>query len=62
LYAPALGALLIAVWNPSVALWVAAALVLTGMLMLPPTNTLARLTNPTPSSARIQKQGTPHDC
>jgi len=47
LYAPALGALLIAVWNPAVALWVAAALVLIGMLMLPPAGMMTSLTNPT---------------
>jgi len=55
LYAPALGALLIAVWNPSLALWVAAALVLVGMVMLPPTETIARLTNPRPSSAHNER-------
>jgi len=53
LYAPALGALLIAAWNPSVALWVAAVLVLAGMIMLPPTVTITQLTNPTPSSGQI---------
>jgi hypothetical protein len=51
LYAPALGALLISLWNPAVALWVAAALVLAGMLMLPPTQALTSLTNTTPSVA-----------
>jgi hypothetical protein len=51
LYAPALGALLISLWNPSLALWVAAALVLVGMLMLPPTQALTSLTNTTPSVA-----------
>jgi predicted MFS family arabinose efflux permease len=53
LYGPALGALLIALWNPSVALWVAAALVLAGMLMLPPTETIARFTNLTPALSQI---------
>ena len=53
LYGPALGALLIALWNPSVALWVAAALVLAGMLMLPPTETIARFTNLTPELSQI---------
>jgi len=53
LYAPALGALLIAVWNPAVALWVAAALVLIGIFMLPPTGMMTSLTNPTTSSAQI---------
>jgi MFS family permease len=52
LYAPALGALLIIVWNPSVSLWVAAALVLAGILMLPPTNAMTSLANLTPSSAQ----------
>jgi predicted MFS family arabinose efflux permease len=51
LYAPALGALLISLWNPAIALWVAAALALAGMLMLPPTNMIARLAIPTPLSA-----------
>jgi len=51
LYAPALGALLITVWNPAFALWVAAALVLAGMLMLPPTKAMNSLTNTTPSVA-----------
>lgn len=53
LYAPAIGALLISLWNPAVALWVAAALVLAGMLMLPPTQAMASLTNFTPSPAQI---------
>jgi predicted MFS family arabinose efflux permease len=52
LYGPALGALLIALWKPSVALWVAAALVLIGMLMLPPIGTIASLKNPEPSSSK----------
>jgi predicted MFS family arabinose efflux permease len=51
LYAPALGALLISIWNPALALWVAAVLVLVGMLMLPPTRALTSLTNITPSVA-----------
>jgi len=51
LYGPALGALLIALWNPSVALWAAAALVLAGMLMLPPTQALTSITTPTPGPA-----------
>jgi predicted MFS family arabinose efflux permease len=50
LYAPALGALLISLWNPSLALWVAAALVLAGMLMLPPTQALTSRTTPAPSA------------
>jgi len=53
LYAPALGALLISLWNPALALWVAAALVLAGMLMLPPTGIIARPTTPTLSLDRI---------
>lgn len=53
LYAPALGALLISLWNPAVALWVAAALVLVGMLMLPPTQMLNSLINATPSVAQL---------
>jgi predicted MFS family arabinose efflux permease len=53
LYAPALGALLISLWNPAVALWVAAALVLIGILMLPPTGMMTSLTNPTTSSLQI---------
>jgi predicted MFS family arabinose efflux permease len=36
LYAPALGALLIALWSPAAAMWAAVGLVLAGMLMLPP--------------------------
>jgi predicted MFS family arabinose efflux permease len=51
LYAPAFGALLISIWNPSLALWVAGVLVLVGMLMLPPTQALTSLTNTTPSVA-----------
>lgn len=51
LYAPAFGALLISIWNPSLALWVAAVLVLVGMFMLPPTQALTNLTNTTPSMA-----------
>ena len=51
LYAPAFGALLISLWNPSAALWVAAALVLAGMFMLPPTQALTNLSNTTPSVA-----------
>jgi len=35
LYAPALGALLIALWSPATALWVAAGLILVGVLSLP---------------------------
>jgi predicted MFS family arabinose efflux permease len=50
LYAPALGALLITVWNPSGAMWVAAALVLTGLLMLPQTRMLSS-TNSRPKQA-----------
>jgi predicted MFS family arabinose efflux permease len=50
LYGPALGALLISLWNPSLALWVAAALVLAGMLMLPPTQALTSRTTPAPSA------------
>jgi predicted MFS family arabinose efflux permease len=46
LYAPALGALFIYLWNPAVAMWVATGLVLVGMLMLPPTRMVASLTNP----------------
>jgi MFS family permease len=53
LYAPFLGALLIAAWRPSVAFWVSAALVLAGMLLLPTTGTVARLIRPAPSSARL---------
>jgi predicted MFS family arabinose efflux permease len=52
LYAPAFGAVLISLWNPSVALWLAAALVLIGMWMLPPIGTIASLTNPEPSSIK----------
>ena len=51
LYAPALGALLISLWNPALALWVAAALVLAGMLMLPPTQAMTSPTTQTPDSA-----------
>jgi predicted MFS family arabinose efflux permease len=50
LYAPALGAVLISIWKPAVAFWVAAALVLVGMLMLPPTEMLASLATPKPLS------------
>jgi predicted MFS family arabinose efflux permease len=46
LYAPAFGALLISVRSPALALWVAAALVLAGMLMLPPTQALTGHTTP----------------
>jgi predicted MFS family arabinose efflux permease len=53
LYAPALGALLISLWNPAVALWVAAALVLAGMSLLPPTQAMTSLLNITPLSAQI---------
>jgi predicted MFS family arabinose efflux permease len=53
LYAPALGAVLISIWNPAVALWVAAALVLAGMLMLPPAEMIASLATPKPLSAQI---------
>jgi len=49
LYAPALGALLITVWNPTVALWIAAVLVLAGMLILPPAKAMTGLANLTPS-------------
>jgi predicted MFS family arabinose efflux permease len=52
LYAPALGALLIIVGDPAVAFWVAAALVLAGILILPPTETIVRLTNPMPASSQ----------
>jgi hypothetical protein len=50
LYGPALGALLIAVWNPSIALWAAGVLVLAGMLMLPPTQALTSFNTPMPAS------------
>ncbi|WP_299025250.1 MFS transporter [uncultured Thermanaerothrix sp.] len=43
LYAPALGAVLISMWNPAIAFWVAAALVLVGILILPPTDMIAKL-------------------
>jgi hypothetical protein len=46
LYAPAFGALLISIRSPAVALWAAAALVLAGMLMLPPTQALTGHTTP----------------
>jgi predicted MFS family arabinose efflux permease len=52
LYAPALGALLIAVWNPAVALWVAAALVLIGIFMLPPTGMITSLIPSTAGPAK----------
>lgn len=41
LYAPALGALLITLWSPASALWIAAGLVLIGMLMLPSIQSIA---------------------
>jgi len=50
LYGPALGALLIDVWNPSIALWAAGVLVLAGMLMLPPTQALTSFNTPMPAS------------
>ena len=53
IYAPAFGALLIAIRNPAVALWVAAALVLVGMLMLPPAEMIASLATSKPLSAQI---------
>jgi MFS family permease len=46
LYAPAFGALLISIRSPAVALWAAGALVLAGMLMLPPTQVLTGHTTP----------------
>ncbi len=58
LYAPALGALLSALWNPATAFWVAAGLILAGILILPPTKTIARLTNPTPASSQFEKKDT----
>lgn len=41
LYAPALGALLIVLWNSAIALCVAAVLILAGMLFLPPTSAIS---------------------
>ena len=41
LYSPAIGALLISIWNPAVALWVASSLVFIGLLFLPPTQSLS---------------------
>ena len=42
LYAPVLGALLIALWSPAVTMWVAAILVLAGMLMLPSVQSVSK--------------------
>lgn len=53
IYAPAFGALLIAIWNPAVALWVATALVLAGMLMLPPSGMVSNLATLKPLSVQI---------
>jgi MFS family permease len=50
LYAPALGAFLIALRSPAAAMGVAAGLVLAGMLMLPPTETVSLATSPARSS------------
>lgn len=43
LYAPALGALFIALWNPAAALWAAAGLILVGILLLPPAKMMAQV-------------------
>jgi predicted MFS family arabinose efflux permease len=51
IYGPALGALLIALWNPSIALWTAGVLVLAGMLMLPPTQALTTSMALSPNTA-----------
>jgi MFS family permease len=42
LYAPTLGAFLIALWSPAAAMWAAAGLVLAGILILPPTQTVSQ--------------------
>jgi len=41
LYAPFLGALLIAIWSPQVSLWVAAGLIIAGIFILPPVSRIS---------------------
>ena len=41
LYAPALGAMLITLWSPAVALWVAAGLILAGIWIMPPVSAIS---------------------
>ncbi len=47
LYAPFLGAVLIALWNPQVALWAAAGLIATSVLILPPISLISQAFIPT---------------
>jgi len=55
LYAPVLGALLIILLSPAATLWIAAGLILVGMLILPPTRSIVTVIAPTSSSSLESK-------